>query len=452
MSSYPAIANFFRREWLTRRTWLAALAVLNVLPLVYEPEVRAAWAAFGFACILPLLAIGLAATHDTDADRYWASLGGRPLHRVLVRLAGHLGLLAISGLLLLPHLRWSAWDPTEAPILLPLMLTFVGLAVALIYVSAALARRSLSVAAALAGPLVAGGLLALGVGLDERLGNWSVFEGAGLRMAVLLVAGLVVLVRREGRLPGRTEGRRLLISATGLAMLVTAIHAGWTGRPLLLTPILQDHAADGATALYLPQSAGPLGSRRALLWRAGEGLRPVGPVGVQSAELMADGRLLLLVPGPDGEVWLGDERRMARCPLPADNGWVERVSTAEGSVFVLLGRPTGAVVVHPDGGCKQAGGPSGELAGFRWASTEHGVVLTPEPAREGASWRVVSAGRLDGDSGSWSIGADLEGKAAGIVPNADGARAFFVEGPVVELGPEGERGREALTLWQAVAG
>lgn len=454
MSSFPTIVNFLRREWLTRRIWLVALAVLVVHAMFYETEVRAAWAAFGVACILPLLAIGLAATHDTEADRYWASLGGRPLHRALVRLAGHLGLLAALGLLLLPHLRWSVWIPEDAPVLLPFAPTFVGLAVALVYVSAALTRRSLPVAAALAGPILVGGLLALGVGIDERLGNWTVFEGAGIRMAVLLLAGLTALIRWEGRLPCRTEARGLLLGATGLAALVTAIHAGWTGRPLLLTPSLMDYSADGATALYMPHSAGRGAYRRALLWREGKGLRPVGPAGAFDVELLPDGRLAVFVQGPEGGVWVGDERRMVRCPLPADNRWANHWSTADGAVFLLLGAPKGAVVVRPDGGCERASGPSGALGGFRWESTDHGVVVTPETAPEERDTQVVEEGRLydlQGD-GFLLIGRDLEGNAAGIVPIAGGARAFFFEGPVVDLGPEGERSREALTLVQAVAG
>lgn len=449
MSSYPAITNFFRREWLTRRTWLAALAVLNVLPLVYEPEVRAAWATFGFACILPLLAVGLAATQDTDADRYWASLGGRPLHRALVRLAGHLGLLAICGLLLFRHLRWSAWDPAELPIILPATAAFAGLVSALLYVSASLARRSLSATAALAGPLAVGGLLALGVGIDHRLGNWSVIEGAGVRMAVLLAAGLGALLQREGRLPGRTEAPRLLLGAAGLAGLVSLLNAGWTGRPILLAPVLQGWSADGSTALYLPQSAGILGSRRALLWRAGEGLRPVGPVGAHSAALMSDGRAAVFVPGPGGGVWVGDEQGMVPCPLPADNGVVQSWNEADGALLVVLTGPSGAVGRFPDGSCGSASGPEGALGSFRWASTVHGLVVTPPAVPDPPDFGLVTAGRLEEahGRGSWPVGRDLDGQGAGIVRTEAGARAFFTEGPVVDLEPGGERARHVLSLW-----
>jgi hypothetical protein len=455
MSSFLAIQNFLRREWLTRRAWLVALVALLGLPFFYESEVRAAYAGFGFFCILPLLALGLAVTPDTEADRYWASLGGRPLHRAFVRVFGHLGLLVVVGLLLLPHLRWSAWKPAEAPLFLPLALALLGLAVGTVYVSAALARRSMSAAAALAGPLLVGGLLALGVGIDERLGNWSVVEGVGVRLAVLVAAGLVVLVRKEGRLAGGTEARRLLLGATGLAALVTLLHAGWSGRPLLITPTLAGTAADGTAAVYLPQqAAGPVASRRAVLWRQGVGFRQVGPAGVTWGTMLPDARLLLFAPGDGGGVWVGDEHNLTHCPLPAASSRVIQQTSADGAVLLLLSEPTAAIVVHPDGRCESAVGESGSLGALTWRRTPEGFAfVTPTPPMTTERTGLVTSGLLyDMDSGDvWPVAADFEGQGGALFRVGDGVRVFFHEGSVLEVGPEGGRSRTALTLLGAVA-
>jgi hypothetical protein len=56
------------------------------------------------------------------------------------------------------------------------------------------------------------------------------------------------------------------------------------------------------------------------------------------------------------------------------------------------------------------------------------------------------------DSGDvWPVAADFEGQGGALFRVGDGVRVFFHEGSVLEVGPEGERSRTALTLLGAVA-
>lgn len=462
MSPLMDLSLVLRREWLTRRSWLLVVGLILLVPLVLGAEQRTAWVLFSWLCLLPLLAVGLASTHDVEADRYWAALSGAPVLRGLARLTAHGAILALVGGLLVPYL-WPSFAPVGAPsapgagLLLGAFTVAVVLSWGVIYVSAALARRATSAGGALAGPLLAAALLALGAGADHAIGAWSVLEGLVLRLDLLAAAGAVALVHLEGRLGRPREPVALLGGAVLLVGAVSLLHLATGARPLLLTPTLQAVAADGQAALYVPQSAGPFASRRALLWRNEHGFTPVGPAGASGARLLEDGRVLMIVPGEGGQLWVGGPEGGTSCPLPSANAGINGVTQAGEAVLAILysASARAAVVLHPDGRCELGEGAAGSLGPFTWKQHDDGRLdLSPPglPAPSSDRLGIVEAGVLrewNGD-GSWPIPGDIAAGAAELVPEGDGVRAFFDEGPILTFGPEGLRDREALTLWEAL--
>lgn len=460
MSFPAALSAFARREWLTRRAGLIALVVLLAVPAMAREEARAAYALFFLLVVYPGLAFELAASRHPAGDRYWASLGGSPLERALTRTGAHLLLLLVTGLVAALPLHGSAWDPEALPgraLVLGGALTVAGL----VYATASLARRSLSVGASLAGPLLAAVLIGAGGVLDDRIGAWSVVEGAAVRGGLLLAAALVPLLRWEGRLARRHEDLRLLLGGLGIVAAVTVAHLGWSGRPLVVPPTLEAIAPDGSASLYIPQQAGPLASRRALIWREGRGYSLVGPAGAAFGALLPGGDVALVTDGAPGAAWVGDADGGVgggrTCVLPATEVIVARFARGEGATLVLLDRPRGALAVGEDGSCTFDAGDAGTSAGRRWGvgPGRSWVEGEEEPPR----WNGgdIRDGRLyDRRTGaSWPLPADPPPWSPVLVPQGDGpagdgVRAFFLEGAVVDLGPEGERARHPLTLREAV--